>query len=61
MALADSQWQRKATLCALYFAQGVPWGFMLITLPSYLSYQYQISDSDVGSLKAIILVPGPSS
>ena len=57
MALADSQWQRKATLCALYFAQGVPWGFMLITLPSYLSYQYQISDSDVGSLKAIILVP----
>jgi PAT family beta-lactamase induction signal transducer AmpG len=30
---------------------------MLITLPSYLSYNYQISDSDIGSLKAIILVP----
>ncbi len=57
MALLDSQWQRKATLCGLYFAQGVPWGFMLIALPSYLSYQYQISDDEVGALKAIILVP----
>lgn len=57
MALVDSRWQRTATLCALYFAQGVPWGFMLITLPSYLSFNYQISDSEVGTLKAIILVP----
>jgi PAT family beta-lactamase induction signal transducer AmpG len=30
---------------------------MLITLPSYLSYRYQIADSDVGNLKAIILAP----
>jgi PAT family beta-lactamase induction signal transducer AmpG len=57
MALVDTRWQRRVTLCALYFAQGIPWGFMLITLPSYLSYNYQISDSDIGSLKAIILVP----
>ncbi len=57
MALVDTRWQRRVTLCALYFAQGIPWGFMLITLPSYLSYNYQISDSDIGNLKAIILVP----
>jgi PAT family beta-lactamase induction signal transducer AmpG len=57
MALVDTRWQRRVTLCALYFAQGIPWGFMLITLPSYLSFNYQISDSDIGSLKAIILVP----
>ena len=57
MALVDTRWQRRVTLCALYFAQGIPWGFMLITLPSYLSYNYQISDSDIGALKAIILVP----
>ena len=57
MALVDTRWQRMATLCALYFAQGIPWGFMLYTLPSYLSYNYQISDSDIGNLKAIILVP----
>ena len=30
---------------------------MLISLPSYLSDVYKISDSDIGSLKAIILVP----
>ena len=57
MALVDTRWQRTVTLCALYFAQGIPWGFMLITLPSYLSYNYQIPDSDIGALKAIILVP----
>ena len=57
MALVDTRWQRRVTLCALYFAQGIPWGFMLITLPSYLSFNYQISDSDIGNLKAIILVP----
>ena len=57
MALVDTRWQRTATLCALYFAQGIPWGFMLISLPAYLSDVYKISDSDIGSLKAIILVP----
>lgn len=57
MALVDTRWQRTVTLCALYFAQGIPWGFMLISLPSYLSDVYKISDSDIGNLKAIILVP----
>ena len=57
MALVDTRWQRTATLCALYFAQGIPWGFMLYSLPTYLSYKYQISDSEIGALKAIILVP----
>lgn len=57
MALVDTRWQRTVTLCALYFAQGIPWGFMLTTLPNYLSDNYRISDSDIGNLKAIILVP----
>lgn len=57
MALVDTRWQRTATLCALYFAQGIPWGFMLISLPAYLSDVYKIADSDIGNLKAIILVP----
>lgn len=57
MALVDNRWQRRVTLCALYFAQGVPWGFMLITLPSYLSYHYQVGDNEIGNLKAIILIP----
>lgn len=59
MALTESRPQRILTLCALYVAQGVPWGFMLIALPSYLSYHYksEISVDDIGTLKAIILVP----
>ena len=57
MALADSRRQRIVTLCALYVAQGVPWGFMLITLPSYLAYRYQVGDDEIGQLTAIILVP----
>ncbi len=57
MALADSRLQRTLTLCALYVAQGVPWGFMLITLPAYLAYQFNVGDDEIGQLTAIILVP----
>ena len=57
MALVDNRAQRTFILCALYFAQGVPWGFMLITLPTYLAYHYGIVDDQIGQLKAWILVP----
>jgi PAT family beta-lactamase induction signal transducer AmpG len=57
MALADNRLQRTLTLCALYVAQGVPWGFMLITLPAYLAYKFQVGDDEIGQLTAIILVP----
>jgi PAT family beta-lactamase induction signal transducer AmpG len=57
MPLIDNRRQRTLTLCALYLAQGVPWGFMLITLPSYLAYNYQVGDDEIGQLTAIILVP----
>ena len=45
------------TLCGLYVAQGVPWGFMLITLPSYLAYRYRVGDDEIGQLTAVILIP----
>lgn len=57
MALSDSRWQRTVTLCGLYVAQGVPWGFMLITLPAYLTYNYKVGATEIGELTAIILVP----
>ena len=57
MALTDRRSQRLLALCGLYVAQGVPWGFMLITLPSYLAYHYQVGDDEIGQLKAIILIP----
>lgn len=37
MSLADRRGLRLFTLCALYIAQGIPWGFMATTLPAYLT------------------------
>jgi PAT family beta-lactamase induction signal transducer AmpG len=43
-------------LCAMYFAQGVPWGFMVTALIAYLAAQ-GVGDADLGSLTAWVLVP----
>ncbi|MBW3543196.1 MAG: MFS transporter [Planctomycetes bacterium] len=56
MALSEKRWQRLGTLCALYFAQGVPWGFMATALVSYLTSR-GVSDAQAGDLTAIVLVP----
>ena len=37
MSLADRPYLRLLTLCLLYVAQGIPWGFMATTLPAYLT------------------------
>jgi PAT family beta-lactamase induction signal transducer AmpG len=37
VSLAEQRWLRLFTLCALYVAQGIPWGFMATTLPAYLT------------------------
>ncbi len=37
VGLAERRWLRLFTLCALYVAQGIPWGFMATTLPPYLA------------------------
>jgi len=39
VSLATQRHLRLATLCALYVAQGIPWGFMATTLPAYLTTQ----------------------
>jgi MFS transporter, PAT family, beta-lactamase induction signal transducer AmpG len=36
VSLAERRWLRLVTLCLLYVAQGIPWGFMATTLPAYL-------------------------
>lgn len=56
MALADSRLQRVVTLCILYFAQGVPYGFMTITMANYLSGE-GLSTDRVGALTAVALLP----
>ncbi|MDP6555752.1 MAG: MFS transporter [Pirellulaceae bacterium] len=43
-------------LCAMYFAQGVPWGFMTIALVSHLTAR-GVGDTAAGNLTAIVLVP----
>ena len=37
--LTESRLARTLTLCALYMAQGMPWGFVTITLLAYVSEQ----------------------
>lgn len=39
MSLAANPQLRLLTLCLLYVAQGIPWGFMATTLPAYLTKQ----------------------
>ncbi len=56
MTLQDSRFQRTMMLCAMYFAQGVPWGFMTIALATYLAGR-GVPASEVGWLSAMVLLP----
>lgn len=57
LTLSESRSCRLSTFCALYVAQGIPWGFMLISLPAYMASEFKLSDTEIGNLKAIILIP----
>ncbi len=54
MALVDNRKQRITLLCALYVAQGIPWGFMTIALISYLTDR-GVGDAEAGELTALVL------
>jgi PAT family beta-lactamase induction signal transducer AmpG len=56
MAMADNRAQRISTLCALYLAQGIPWGFMDITLVNYL-IDSGITIGDTAKVASFILLP----
>jgi PAT family beta-lactamase induction signal transducer AmpG len=47
---------RLVTLCAMYFAQGLPWGFMTVTLVAWLAKQGSTTD-ETGSLLFWCTVP----
>ena len=58
MALSDSRTQRTSMLCAMYVAQGLPWGFMLNTVVSYITDSNEaVTDKQIGRLSAMILYP----
>ena len=54
--LAENRWLRFTTLCALYFAQGMPYGFVTIALAALLS-ERGASREQVASIVALSLLP----
>lgn len=54
MSLAERRWLRLFTLCVLYVAQGIPWGFMATTLPAYLTKH---GVTDIGLVLAMTTLP----
>jgi MFS transporter, PAT family, beta-lactamase induction signal transducer AmpG len=54
VSLAERRWLRLFTLCVLYIAQGIPWGFMASTLPSYLVSR---GVEDIGTVVAMTYLP----
>ena len=56
MSLAERRWLRLLTLCALFFAQGIPWGFFAITLPAYLA-EHGIEEAVLGTVFAMSYWP----
>ena len=55
-SLTESKAARVSTLCALYFAQGFPWGFMTTALVAYLAKQ-GLTVADTGHLIAMAILP----
>ena len=47
---------RLFTLCSLYLAQGIPWGFMAITLPAYLADR-GLGTAAVGATMSMTTIP----
>lgn len=56
MSLAERRWLRLFTLCALYVAQGIPWGFTAITIPTYLADR-GLDATAVGATLAMTTLP----
>ena len=55
-SLQESKLARISTLCALYFAQGFPWGFMTTAMVAYLAKQ-GLSVDDTGYLISMAVLP----
>jgi MFS transporter, PAT family, beta-lactamase induction signal transducer AmpG len=55
-SLEESPGLRLITLCALYIAQGIPFGFLTITLAAYLA-ERNVSAGDIGHLAAMCSLP----
>jgi PAT family beta-lactamase induction signal transducer AmpG len=56
VSLAERRWLRLATLTLLFFAQGIPWGFLAITLPAYCA-EKGLGEAGVGAIVAMSYWP----
>jgi len=56
MNLSDNPRIRLVTLCALYVSQGMPFGFVTITLAAYLS-ERGMDEHVIGAIGALVSVP----
>ena len=54
--LSDNGRLRMGTLCALYVAQGIPFGFVTITLAAYLAVR-GVTTKEMGSILAMTSLP----
>ncbi len=58
MYLSENKILRMLTLCGLYLAQGVPWGFVTITFASWLAEPEQgITAKQLGPILAVATLP----
>ena len=56
--LSENKSLRMLTLCGLYLAQGVPWGFVTITFASWLAEPEQgITAEQLGPILAVATLP----
>ena len=60
MNLAERRWLRLFTLGLLFFAQGIPWGFMAITLLGYLAEHGATADTlaNITTVTGTVVIPG---
>ncbi|MBV8756184.1 MAG: MFS transporter [Deltaproteobacteria bacterium] len=56
MNLAERRWLRLFTLGLLFFAQGIPWGFMAITLYGYLA-ERDASPDTLANITTVTVLP----
>ncbi|MEZ6123316.1 MAG: MFS transporter [Planctomycetaceae bacterium] len=56
--LADNSSLRLLTLCALYVAQGIPWGFVTVTFAAWLAQPTQgLSTGQIGAILGVASLP----
>ena len=55
-ALTENKFRRFTSLCVLYFAQGLPWGFTSVTFVAYLAAN-GATPADIAALFATIALP----